>query len=188
MFCSLTLLMPGRGKEPLLGGVSEEAGLVMSFGSLLVCCSGDTDPLCWRDISNRIAVVEGKGSGHTGAVMGMERESVWCQGRSSGLAPLRHLVCPVTRSEVTSPPGTSVLPRLSSERRRILSSSITRSRPALGSCGLQAAAWTRNRHSKGHQPSLGDRGPKLAYLPFPGDGDHGGGGGVGGPGGQPFHR
>lgn len=149
MFCSLTLLMPGREKEPLLGGVSEGAGLVMSFGSLPVCCSGDTDPLCWRDISNRIAVVEGKGSGHTGAVMGMERESVRCQGRSSGLTPLCRLVCPVTRSEVTSPPGTSVLPRLSSKRRHALSSSITRSRPALGSCGLQAAVWTQEQTFRG---------------------------------------
>lgn len=115
-----------------------------------------------------------KGSGHTGAIMGMARESIRCQGKSIRLAPLHRLVCPVPRSEVTFPPGTSVLPRLSSKQRRALSS-ITRSRPALGSRGLQAAMWTQEQTFKGTPAILGDRGPKFASLPFPEEGDDGGG-------------
>lgn len=114
-----------------------------------------------------------------GAVVGMVRESIRCQGKSIGLAPLHRLVCPVPRSEVTFPPGTSVLPRLSSKQRRALSS-ITRSIPALRSRGLQAAMWTQEQTFKGTPAILGDKGPKFASLPFPEEGDDGGGAGSGG--------
>ena len=53
----------------LLGGASEGDGWRCP-SDLSVCRSGDIDPWCLRDVSSRIAVVECKRSGLTGAVMG----------------------------------------------------------------------------------------------------------------------
>lgn len=160
-------------KESLLGGASVRglgASLGLSLGVVwgtLIPCVGGAILIGWQWWVSR-------GSGHTGANMGMERESIRRPVKSTGLAPVHHLVGPVTQTKVTFPPGTSLLP---------LSVKQAETHPFQHHT-QQTSCWElwspgRRRVDPGTDIQRDTshpwrRGPKFASLPFPEEGDDSG--------------
>lgn len=82
-----------------MGGASEGRGVVMNLD--LYALFRGIDPLCLREIPNGVAAAGCRGSGTRvlswgQCDMGMRKESIWYQGKSTRLALLCCLICPIT--------------------------------------------------------------------------------------------